>query len=146
MFFRYAPESYNFGTFSHASDVWSFGVTLWEMFSYGQQPYGDRRGVDVGFCFIGSFFDARKFQLISLNVKNSPSHNKWNSNQVIQLVEKGERLHKPEDCPEHVYVVMQSCWSYAPQDRPTFKELLEIFSSDPEYMNLKELVSEVDIS
>ncbi|XP_055373140.1 tyrosine-protein kinase Shark [Condylostylus longicornis] len=43
----YAPESFNHGYFSHASDVWSFGVTLWEMYSMGEPPYGDMRGVDA---------------------------------------------------------------------------------------------------
>ncbi|XP_075167012.1 SH2 ankyrin repeat kinase [Haematobia irritans] len=43
----YAPESYNNGIFSHASDIWSFGITLWEMFSLGEPPYGDIRGVEA---------------------------------------------------------------------------------------------------
>ena len=43
----YAPESVNYGTFSHASDVWSFGITLYEMFTFGEQPYGEKSGADV---------------------------------------------------------------------------------------------------
>lgn len=43
----YAPESINYGTFTHASDIWSYGVTLWECYTYGDQPYGDFPGHKV---------------------------------------------------------------------------------------------------
>ncbi|XP_059236222.1 non-receptor tyrosine-protein kinase TNK1 isoform X1 [Mustela nigripes] len=33
------PESLRQGAFSSASDVWMFGVTLWEMFSRGKEPW-----------------------------------------------------------------------------------------------------------
>lgn len=62
------------------------------------------------------------------------------------MVEKGERLQKPDDCPDDVYSVMERCWSYAPQERPTFRELFEFFSNDPDYANLRDLISTVDIS
>lgn len=35
----YAPECINFHKFSSKSDVWSFGITMWEAFSYGGKPY-----------------------------------------------------------------------------------------------------------
>ncbi|XP_039219719.1 activated CDC42 kinase 1 isoform X6 [Crotalus tigris] len=42
-----APESLKTRTFSHASDTWMFGVTLWEMFTYGQEPWVGLNGSQI---------------------------------------------------------------------------------------------------
>ncbi|XP_020512498.2 tyrosine-protein kinase ZAP-70 isoform X1 [Labrus bergylta] len=43
----YAPECIHFRKFSSKSDVWSFGITMWEAFSYGGKPYKKLKGTDV---------------------------------------------------------------------------------------------------
>ncbi|XP_074860257.1 activated CDC42 kinase 1 isoform X3 [Carettochelys insculpta] len=84
-----APESLKTRTFSHASDTWMFGVTLWEMFTYGQEPWVGLSG-----------------------------------SQILHKIDKeGERLPRPEDCPQDVYNVMLQCWAHKPEDRPTFVAL-----------------------
>ncbi|XP_067828164.1 non-receptor tyrosine-protein kinase TNK1 isoform X2 [Heptranchias perlo] len=42
-----APESLKSGTFSHASDVWMFGVVLWELFSYCEEPWLGMHGREI---------------------------------------------------------------------------------------------------
>jgi len=42
-----APECINFLKFTSASDVWAFGVTMWEMFSYGFQPWAALTGHQI---------------------------------------------------------------------------------------------------
>ncbi|XP_050804704.1 protein-tyrosine kinase 2-beta isoform X2 [Gopherus flavomarginatus] len=84
-----SPESINFRRFTSASDVWMFAVCMWEILSYGKQP----------------FF--------------------WLENKdVIGVLEKGDRLPKPDLCPPVLYTLMTRCWDYDPNDRPKFKELV----------------------
>ncbi|XP_038249959.1 protein-tyrosine kinase 2-beta isoform X2 [Dermochelys coriacea] len=84
-----SPESINFRRFTSASDVWMFAVCMWEILSYGKQP----------------FF--------------------WLENKdVIAVLEKGDRLPKPDLCPPTLYTLMTRCWDYDPNDRPKFKELV----------------------
>ncbi|EAX07322.1 EPH receptor A10, isoform CRA_b [Homo sapiens] len=42
-----APETLQFGHFSSASDVWSFGIIMWEVMAFGERPYWDMSGQDV---------------------------------------------------------------------------------------------------
>ncbi|UYV68589.1 TNK2 [Cordylochernes scorpioides] len=42
-----APESLKARQFSHASDAWMFGVTLWEMFTFGQEPWAAYSGAEI---------------------------------------------------------------------------------------------------
>ncbi|KAM5307308.1 protein-tyrosine kinase 2-beta isoform 2-T7 [Glossophaga mutica] len=83
-----SPESINFRRFTTASDVWMFAVCMWEILSFGKQP----------------FF--------------------WLENKdVIGVLEKGDRLPKPDLCPPVLYTLMTRCWDYDPSERPRFTEL-----------------------
>ncbi|XP_078655983.1 uncharacterized protein LOC144902418 isoform X2 [Branchiostoma floridae x Branchiostoma belcheri] len=84
-----SPEVLMKGEFTAKSDVWSFGVLLWEIFTFGEKPHKE--------------------------IKNGP--------QLIEHLNKGERLACPAVCPAKVYKVMKSCWMMEAGERPGFEDL-----------------------
>ncbi|XP_052781909.1 hepatocyte growth factor receptor-like isoform X3 [Mya arenaria] len=99
-----SPESLEFGHFSSKSDVWSFGVTLWELLTRGMCPY--------------------------------PTVDNWD---MMRFLKDGRRLEKPVFCPEEMYQIMFRCWSWEPEERPTFTELAK---NIPELLHRLERASE----
>ncbi|XP_066255438.1 tyrosine-protein kinase hopscotch-like isoform X2 [Euwallacea similis] len=99
----YAPESIGKGKFSVRSDVWSYGVTLYEMFAYGETP------PELG------------------NVDSAPEGQEQASYQetMLDAIYRGARYPCPEHCPQAIYFgVMKPCWELDPHARPEFKDLI----------------------
>ncbi|KAK5888841.1 hypothetical protein CesoFtcFv8_014896 [Champsocephalus esox] len=42
-----APEAIAYRKFTSASDVWSYGIVMWEVISYGERPYWEMSNQDV---------------------------------------------------------------------------------------------------
>ncbi|KAF7237580.1 Ephrin type-A receptor 8 [Varanus komodoensis] len=42
-----APEAITYRKFSSASDVWSYGIVMWEVLAYGERPYWNMTNRDV---------------------------------------------------------------------------------------------------
>lgn len=56
-----SPESVMYGRFTLESDVWSFGVVLWEVYSFGKQPYYGHNNEEVSYFFsIEKFYVSRE--------------------------------------------------------------------------------------
>lgn len=80
----------------YESDLWSFGVFMWEVFELGKgKPY--------------EFLRDDKCKI-------HPS-------ELLEYLDKGSRLSQPENCPEDVYDLMLLCWKQEPSERPSFKHL-----------------------
>ena len=57
-----------------------------------------------------------------------------NARDVPDLLEKGERLPQPSICTIDLFYVLLKCWHSIPDNRPTFKLLVEnfaLFARDP---------------
>ena len=47
-----APETLNYKKYSTASDVWSYGVVMYEIWSFGHKPFEGYTNPEVGFLLL----------------------------------------------------------------------------------------------
>ena len=84
------------GKFTTKSDVWSFGVTLWEILTFArEQPYESQS-------------DAKVLSNLS---------NMWRDGRPSLV------LSSPRGCAREVRDLMTECWQRAEEERPTFREI-----------------------
>ncbi|XP_041666012.1 tyrosine-protein kinase JAK2a [Cheilinus undulatus] len=102
--FWYAPESLTESKFSVASDVWSFGVVLYELFTFGD------KNCSPPAVFMDKMGNEKQGQMIVYH--------------LIDLLKQGYRLPAPNSCPKEINKVMTGCWNSDPKLRPTFKSLI----------------------
>uniref|UniRef100_A0A914PV06 receptor protein-tyrosine kinase n=1 Tax=Panagrolaimus davidi TaxID=227884 RepID=A0A914PV06_9BILA len=53
--------------------------------------------------------------------------------EMVEYLESGKRLPKPENVAPHIYELMCSCWIKESQDRPSFKEIRKSLEAVLEY-------------
>ncbi|XP_014481673.1 PREDICTED: fibroblast growth factor receptor homolog 1-like isoform X2 [Dinoponera quadriceps] len=103
-----APEALFHRVYTTQSDVWSYGILLWEIMTLGGTPYPSVPSVE----------------------------------RLFQLLRTGHRMEKPPCCSIEIYMLMRECWSYQPNERPTFVELVEdldrilTITANEEYLDL----------
>uniref|UniRef100_A0A8D2JA73 Epithelial discoidin domain-containing receptor 1 n=1 Tax=Varanus komodoensis TaxID=61221 RepID=A0A8D2JA73_VARKO len=91
------------GKFTTASDVWAFGVTLWEVLMLCQeQPYSQLTDEAV--------------------IENAGEFFRHQGKQIY--------LSRPPACPLAVYEVMLKCWAREAKDRPSFHHLHRFLAED----------------
>ncbi|XP_029415204.1 tyrosine-protein kinase JAK3 isoform X5 [Nannospalax galili] len=100
--FWYAPESLADNVFSRQSDVWSFGVLLYELFTYSD------KNCSPSVEFLRMMGPEREGAALC---------------RLLELLAEGRRLPAPPACPAEVHELMKLCWAPSPEDRPAFSAL-----------------------
>lgn len=120
-------------------------MTLWEMFSFGQEPWSGLNGAEI----------LKKIDSEGILEGESSSFSQTLSSFCPLVIQctitsgcvflsyflcSGERLEHPNGCSNDLYQLMLQCWHETPELRPTFTALKDfIMANMPQILRLVKL-------
>ncbi|KAK6012684.1 protein tyrosine kinase [Ostertagia ostertagi] len=98
-----ALESLRDQSYTHRTDVWAYGVTCWEILTFGQ------------------------YVKLGLQFYRAPDQVCRHLVESRIFLKEGNRLSQPSNCSSELYQVLLQCWMANPESRPTFTMLHDRF-------------------
>ncbi|XP_023677746.2 non-receptor tyrosine-protein kinase TYK2 isoform X1 [Paramormyrops kingsleyae] len=123
--FWYAIECLKESKFSFSSDMWSFGVTLYELLTH---------------CESRQSPPTKYFEMMGA------VQGQMTVMKLIELLDRRRRLPCPRNCPPEVYGLMGQCWDADPARRPSFESLIPSLGDIRKTYQLQPMISLTQIN
>ena len=119
-----SPEAVLFGKFTVQSDIYSYGVLLWEVFTFSMQPYYGYTNKEVLEFIAKVSEDSNQDNVFFVWYCILPEASSYSPSF------QGIHLAKPDFCPDFVYPIMKRCWSKEPDLRPYYDSIIAALNGE----------------
>ncbi|XP_039442885.1 fibroblast growth factor receptor homolog 1-like [Culex pipiens pallens] len=72
-------------------------------------------------------FGVLQWEIMTLGRDPHPFVADWQS--FLEYLKQGHRLEQPTNCPDEIYQLMEACWEFNPENRPTFEQISAVFEN-----------------
>lgn len=104
-----SPESVMYGRFTLESDIWSYGIILWEIYSFGKQPFYGHSNEEVVKLILQGIMLIPPENCLTLICDLMKCCWKTEPRDRIKFSEIYDKLEKTYQCHEHSDKIQENC-------------------------------------